>query len=73
MINAELLKQAIEDAKVVKMLVMSWNEGQFCGTIGWGDASKNTIKRVSCHCLYCHTQIPLETSASHAEVCKKEL
>lgn len=67
--NQELLKQAIEDAKAVKMLVLSWNEGQFWGVMGWDDASKETVKRVSCHCRYCSEKIDLETSASHAKVC----
>ena len=71
--NSELLKQAIEDAKAVKLLVLSWHEGQFYGTMGWDDEIKNTVKRVSCYCIFCHKSIPLETSASHAATCTKEL
>lgn len=71
--NSELLRQAIEDAKAVKLLVLSWREGQFCGVMGWDDASKNTVKRVSCFCTFCQQSIPLETSASHAATCTKEL
>lgn len=63
-------KQAIEDVKYVKPLVLSWHEGQFYGVMGWDDASKNTVKRVSC---YCQQSIPLETSASHVTTCTKEL
>lgn len=73
MINFGGLKQLIEDVKSIKLLVESWHEGQFSGVIGWDDASKGTKKRISCHCHYCNTQIPLETSASHVEACRYAL
>lgn len=67
--NEQLLKEAIEDARALKMLVLSWNEKQFWGVMGY-DADGNVV-RVSCHCRYCDQEIPLETSSSHAVKCTK--
>jgi hypothetical protein len=66
--DTALLKQAIEDAKAVRQLVLSWNEPpQFWGVMGY-DGNGNVV-RSSCHCEYCHKEIPLDTSASHAVSC----
>jgi hypothetical protein len=71
--NLDLLKQAIKDAKDVNMLVLSWIEGQFWGVMGWDNVDLKTVKRVSCHCSYCHKIIPLEMRSSHTKICTKEL
>lgn len=68
--DSELLKQAIEDAKAVRLLCLSWRDKQFWGTMEWDDASKGTVKRKSCHCSYCEQSMSLASSASHAEVCR---
>jgi len=70
--NIELLNQAIEDAKAVNCLCLSWDEEQFGGIVGWDNVSKNTTKRVSCHCKYCKQTIKLEESSSHASICKNK-
>lgn len=70
MMNSELLKEAIEEAKALKQLVLSWREGQFSGTCDWDNAQLGTTKRVSCYCGYCRQSISLESSSSHAQICR---
>lgn len=71
--NSELLKQAIADAKSVRMLALAWTEGQFYGHMKYKSYDSNEVERASCNCRYCYKPIKLEDSASHAQVCKEEL
>ena len=72
MIDAKLLEEAIADAKAVRLFAMGWSEGQFFGHMGknWEDGS---IYRASCNCRICHQSMSLESSASHAQICKEKV
>lgn len=70
--NIELLKECIADAKATKLLVLSWNEGIFWGTMAWDDFEKETVKRVTCHCRLCNLSMSLEASSSHDCIDNKE-
>jgi len=70
MITSEQWKEAIADAKAVRMLVLSWTEGQFYGHMRYVSHTSNDVERASCNCRFCGQRgILLEASASHAKVC----
>ena len=68
--DSTLLKQAIEDAKAVRMLCLAWTEGQFYGHMKYVSHDSNEVERASCNCRFCGQHgILLEASASHAKFC----
>lgn len=70
MIDSKLIQEAIEDAKALRLLCLAWTEGQFFGHMKYKSWDSNEVERASCNCHYCHQSMSLESSSSHAQICR---
>ena len=67
MISSELLKEAIADAKAVRMLVLSYNDGQVTGTCGYDVTG--SIVRLSGSCHNCEKRLAPTEIEKHKKIC----